>query len=135
VCIGLFFHSGSKFIIQACYIWQADAANWFISETGSLKMCDNPTNVIIHEVVHTGLDEPTTGLHLADIQRLLDCLNRLVNAGHTVIVIEHNLDVVKTAKWIIDLGPEGCEDGGFITADGTPEEVATVEASYTGQLL
>ncbi len=81
------------------------------------------------------LDEPTTGLHLADIQKLLDCLNKLVDAGHTVIVIEHNMDVIKTADWVIDLGPEGGDEGGFLVAAGTPEEVASVEASYTGQFL
>ena len=81
------------------------------------------------------LDEPTTGLHFADIQRLLDVLHRLVDAGNTVIVIEHNLDVIKTADWIVDLGPEGGEAGGTIIAEGTPEEVARVEASYTGRVL
>jgi excinuclease ABC subunit A len=81
------------------------------------------------------LDEPTTGLHFADIQRLLDVLHRLVEAGNTVIVIEHNLDVIKTADWIIDLGPEGGEGGGYVIAEGTPEEVAQVESSYTGQFL
>jgi excinuclease ABC subunit A len=81
------------------------------------------------------LDEPTTGLHFADIQRLLDVLHRLVDAGNTVIVIEHNLDVIKTADWIIDLGPEGGEEGGRIIAEGSPETVARVEESYTGQAL
>jgi excinuclease ABC subunit A len=81
------------------------------------------------------LDEPTTGLHFVDIQKLLDILHRLVDEGNTVIVIEHNLDVVKTADWIMDLGPEGGDEGGWITAEGTPEEVAGVEASYTGQAL
>ncbi|MGD8455408.1 MAG: excinuclease ABC subunit UvrA [Anaerolineales bacterium] len=81
------------------------------------------------------LDEPTTGLHLADIQRLLDCLNILVDAGNTVIVIEHNLEVIKTADWVIDLGPEGGDEGGYLVAEGTPEEVAIVEESYTGQFL
>jgi excinuclease ABC subunit A len=81
------------------------------------------------------LDEPTTGLHFADIQRLLDVLHRLVDAGNTVIVIEHNLDVIKTADWIIDLGPEGGENGGYIIAEGTPEEVAQNESSYTGKFL
>jgi excinuclease ABC subunit A len=81
------------------------------------------------------LDEPTTGLHFADIQRLLDVLHRLVDAGNTVIVIEHNLDVIKTADWIIDLGPEGGEEGGRIIAEGAPEIVATVQESYTGQVL
>jgi excinuclease ABC subunit A len=81
------------------------------------------------------LDEPTTGLHFADIQKLLDVLHRLTDAGNTVIVIEHNLDVIKTADWIIDLGPEGGDEGGHIIAQGTPEEVADVEESYTGQFL
>lgn len=81
------------------------------------------------------LDEPTTGLHFADIQRLLDVLHRLVDAGNTVVVIEHNLDVIKTADWIIDLGPEGGEEGGFIIAEGPPERVAQVPESYTGHFL
>jgi len=81
------------------------------------------------------LDEPTTGLHFADIQHLLNVLHRLVNAGNTVIVIEHNLDVIRTADWVIDLGPEGGEKGGYITAEGTPEQVAAIPASYTGRFL
>ncbi len=81
------------------------------------------------------LDEPTTGLHFADIQRLLDVLHRLVDAGNTVVVIEHNLDVIKTADWIIDLGPEGGDAGGYIIAEGPPEAVTQVETSYTGQFL
>ena len=81
------------------------------------------------------LDEPTTGLHFADIQKLLDVLHRLTDAGNTVIVIEHNLDVIKTADWIIDLGPEGGDGGGRIVAEGTPEQVAGVSESYTGQFL
>jgi excinuclease ABC subunit A len=81
------------------------------------------------------LDEPTTGLHFADIQKLLDVLHRLTDAGNTVIVIEHNLDVIKTADWIIDLGPEGGDGGGRIVAEGTPEQVAADSESYTGQFL
>jgi len=81
------------------------------------------------------LDEPTTGLHFADIQNLLNVLNRLVDAGNTVVVIEHNLDVIKTADYIIDLGPEGGEMGGEIVARGTPEEVSEVKDSYTGHFL
>jgi excinuclease ABC subunit A len=81
------------------------------------------------------LDEPTTGLHFADVQRLLDVLGRLVDAGNTVVVIEHNLDVIKTADHLIDLGPEGGEEGGEVVATGTPEEVAAVEGSYTGRFL
>jgi len=81
------------------------------------------------------LDEPTTGLHFADVQRLLDVLGRLVDAGNTVVVIEHNLDVIKTADRLIDLGPEGGEEGGEVVATGTPEEVAAVEDSYTGRFL
>ena len=81
------------------------------------------------------LDEPTTGLHAADVHKLIDVLQALVEAGNTVLVIEHNLDVIKTADHIIDLGPEGGDGGGFIVASGTPEEVAKVESSYTGQYL
>jgi excinuclease ABC subunit A len=81
------------------------------------------------------LDEPTTGLHFADVQRLLEVLSRLVDAGNTVIVIEHNLDVIKSADRIIDLGPEGGEEGGELIATGTPEEVAAVQTSYTGRYL
>jgi excinuclease ABC subunit A len=81
------------------------------------------------------LDEPTTGLHFADIEKLLDVLQRLVDAGNTVLVIEHNLDVIKQADWIVDLGPEGGEAGGEIVATGTPEDVAEVEGSFTGEFL
>ena len=81
------------------------------------------------------LDEPTTGLHFADIEQLLKVLHRLRNHGNTVVVIEHNLDVIKTADWIIDLGPEGGSGGGYILAEGTPEEVAEVNTSHTARFL
>ena len=81
------------------------------------------------------LDEPTTGLHFADIQRLLDIINMLVDQGNTVIVIEHNLDVIKSADYIIDLGPEGGENGGYLIAEGTPEDIINNPASYTGMFL
>ncbi|MCL0035758.1 ATP-binding cassette domain-containing protein [Thermodesulfovibrionales bacterium] len=81
------------------------------------------------------LDEPTTGLHFADIEKLLRVLSRLVDAGNTVLVIEHNLDVIKTADHIIDLGPEGGDDGGEVIATGTPEEIARNKNSYTGKFL
>ncbi len=81
------------------------------------------------------LDEPTTGLHFADIQKLLDVLNRLADAGNTIVVIEHNLDVIKTADWVIDLGPEGGDAGGEVVAVGTPEQIAAHPGSYTGQFL
>jgi excinuclease ABC subunit A len=81
------------------------------------------------------LDEPTTGLHLSDIQKLLDCLNKLVDNGHSVLVIEHHLDVIKSADYIIDMGPEGGSQGGYVVAEGTPEQVARCERSYTGRFL
>jgi excinuclease ABC subunit A len=81
------------------------------------------------------LDEPTTGLHFEDIRQLLDVINRLVDCGNTAIVIEHNLDVVRVADWIIDLGPEGGKGGGEIVAEGTPEDIKRSERSYTGKYL
>jgi excinuclease ABC subunit A len=81
------------------------------------------------------LDEPTTGLHFADVDRLLSVLQRLVDTGNTIVVIEHNLDVIKSADWVIDLGPEGGDAGGCVIAEGTPEQVAEIEQSYTGHFL
>jgi excinuclease ABC subunit A len=81
------------------------------------------------------LDEPTTGLHFEDIRKLLTVLSRLVDQGNTVLVIEHNLDVIKTADWLIDLGPEGGSGGGMVLVEGTPEKVAATKKSYTGQFL
>ena len=81
------------------------------------------------------LDEPTTGLHFADVHKLIEILHRLADGGNTVIVIEHNLDVIKTADYIIDMGPEGGDGGGMVIARGTPEEVAKIPESYTGQYI
>ena len=81
------------------------------------------------------LDEPTTGLHNADVKRLLSILNRLVDAGNSMVIIEHNLDVVKSADWLIDMGPEGGAGGGTVVATGTPEQVSKVEKSWTGKYL
>ncbi|MBQ8913881.1 MAG: ABC-ATPase UvrA, partial [Lachnospiraceae bacterium] len=81
------------------------------------------------------LDEPTTGLHFADVHKLVNILQKLCEGGNTVVVIEHNLDVIKTADYIIDMGPEGGENGGTVVATGTPEEVAKIKKSYTGQYL
>src|SRR5205807_6249665 len=81
------------------------------------------------------LDEPTTGLHFDDIRKLLEVLNRLVDLGNTVIVVEHNLDVIKTADWVIDLGPEAGDAGGRVVAEGTPEDVAACPGSHTGAVL
>jgi excinuclease ABC subunit A len=81
------------------------------------------------------LDEPTTGLHVDDVKRLLHVINQLVNKGNTVLIIEHNMDVIKSADWIIDLGPEGGDAGGTVVATGTPREVAKIKSSYTGHYL
>jgi excinuclease ABC subunit A len=81
------------------------------------------------------LDEPTTGLHFEDVRKLLEVLQALVDTGNTIIVIEHNLEVIKTADWVIDLGPEGGEGGGYIVAAGTPEDISKAKDSYTGAFL
>ena len=81
------------------------------------------------------LDEPTTGLHFADVQKLLDVLNRLVNLGNTVVVIEHNMDIIKNSDWLIDLGPEGGDEGGRIVTVGTPFDVSKSPGSYTGKIF
>ena len=81
------------------------------------------------------MDEPTTGLHMADVDKLIGVLQRLTETGNSVLVIEHNLDVIKVADYLIDLGPEGGDKGGEIVCEGTPEEVAACEKSYTGQFL
>ena len=81
------------------------------------------------------LDEPTTGLHIADVHKLINILHKLVESGNTVVVIEHNLDFIKTADHIIDLGPEGGDKGGYIVGEGTPEEICKIKESYTGEYL
>jgi excinuclease ABC subunit A len=103
-------------------------------EAQRVKLAKELSRVATGDTVYI-LDEPTTGLHFADIQKLLDVLHRLTDAGNTVIVIEHNLDVIKSADWIIDLGPEGGDDGGQIIATGTPEQIAQVASSHTGEFL
>jgi excinuclease ABC subunit A len=103
-------------------------------EAQRIKLAKELSKVATGQTLYM-LDEPTTGLHFADIEKLLDVLQRLVDAGNTVLVIEHNLDVIKQADWLIDLGPEGGEAGGEIVATGTPEQVAEVEESFTGQYL
>jgi excinuclease ABC subunit A len=103
-------------------------------EAQRVKLARELARVSTGDTVYV-LDEPTTGLHFADIQKLLDVLHRLTDAGNTVIVIEHNLDVIKTADWLIDLGPEGGDEGGQIVAEGTPERVSMSNQSYTGAFL
>jgi excinuclease ABC subunit A len=103
-------------------------------EAQRVKLAKELARVSTGDTVYI-LDEPTTGLHFADIQKLLDVLHRLTDAGNTVIVIEHNLDVIKTADWLVDLGPEGGDAGGYIITQGTPEQVAQVPESYTGRFV
>jgi len=103
-------------------------------EAQRVKLATELSKVATGETLYI-LDEPTTGLHFADVERLLDVLSRLVDAGNTIVVIEHNLDVIKSADWIVDLGPEGGDEGGEIIAAGTPEQVATERRSYTGRFL
>jgi len=103
-------------------------------EAQRIKLATELSKVATGDTLYI-LDEPTTGLHFADVQRLLEVLGRLVDAGNSVVVIEHNLDVIKTADWLVDLGPEGGDEGGQIVATGTPEEIAAVAGSYTGRFL
>ncbi|MFH0764949.1 MAG: excinuclease ABC subunit UvrA [Calditrichota bacterium] len=103
-------------------------------EAQRIKLSSELSKVATGRTIYI-LDEPTTGLHFADIRQLLEVLQQLVNKGNTVLVIEHNLDVIKTADWIVDLGPEGGDEGGQIIAEGSPEAVALVKESYTGQFL
>ena len=103
-------------------------------ESQRLKLSLELSDWKLHDMLYI-LDEPTTGLHMDDVKKLLNVLNALVNAGNTVVVVEHNLDVIKTADWVIDLGPEGGEEGGRIVAQGTPEDVAKTGQSHTGRYL
>ena len=103
-------------------------------EAQRLKLCRELAKSTKGQTLYV-LDEPTTGLHFKDIQALLGAISRLIDLGHSVLVIEHNLDVIKTADWIIDLGPEGGDGGGQIVATGTPEEITKKKKSHTGKYL
>ncbi|MFN3283987.1 MAG: ATP-binding cassette domain-containing protein, partial [Pseudothermotoga sp.] len=103
-------------------------------ESQRVKIASELKKVATGKTVYI-LDEPTVGLHFEDVKKLIGVLHRLVDKGNTVVVIEHNLDVIKNADYIIDLGPEGGDEGGYIVACGTPEEVARVQSSYTGRFL
>ena len=124
------------FTDQAAFFEGADGAQ--MREQGWRSLLENLAKELSRR--QTGktlyiLDEPTTGLHFEDVRRLLEVLTSLVELGNTVVVIEHNLDVIKTADWIIDLGPEGGERGGQLIASGTPEEIVRNQKSYTAQAL
>ena len=103
-------------------------------EAQRIKLATELSKVATGRTIYI-LDEPTTGLHFADVQKLVTILHQLVEAGNTVVVIEHNLDVIKTGDYIIDMGPEGGDKGGSVVVQGTPEEVARHKTSYTGQYL
>ena len=103
--------------------------------SGGMKQRLSIAQAIINDPQILLLDEPTTGLHMADVDKLIDVLQRLADTGNSIVVIEHNLDVIKSCDYIIDLGPEGGDNGGTIVATGTPKEVSKVEKSYTGQFL
>ena len=133
-------HNGARAFPAAC-----EACRTFRSNGGIVVLISNaprPFTAVVPHLTSLGgerllyiLDEPTTGLHFDDIAKLLAAFRKLLEAGHTLVVIEHNLDVIKVADWIIDLGPEGGEDGGQLVAMGTPEQVAHVPASHTGRFL
>jgi excinuclease ABC subunit A len=117
------------------YITLGQASNTLSGgEAQRIKLATELSRVDTGKTVYI-LDEPTTGLHFDDIRKLLAVLGRLVDLGNTVLVIEHNLDVMKSADWIIDLGPEGGDAGGQVVATGTPEEIAAIEGNYTGLFL
>ena len=103
-------------------------------EAQRLKICSEMGAAVKENFLYI-LDEPTVGLHFADVQALLNILNRLVETGNTVLLIEHNLDIVKAADWIVDIGPEGGDRGGRIIFEGTPEDIVKAEGSYTGKYL
>ncbi|MGC3973564.1 MAG: hypothetical protein QM771_04175 [Nitrospira sp.] len=138
------FFSGSPKLTEKLYLLSSiglgylrlgQAANTLSGgEAQRLKIAAELKDPLAHNQLYI-LDEPTTGLHLDDIKKLLAVLHKLVDAGNTLIVVEHNLDVIKTADWIIDLGPEGGEAGGQIVAEGRPEQVAKVAQSHTGRFL
>src|SRR5262249_1401601 len=112
----------------------ASATTLSRGEAQRLKVAAELKNSSAKDMLYI-MDEPTTGLHFDDVKKLLAVLHKLVNAGNTLVVVEHNLDVIKSADWVIDLGPEGGAAGGRIVAEGRPEQVAKVEASHTGRFL
>ena len=119
-----------KDVLTSIFIRDAGYEHYYLAVKLATELSKRSTGRTIYI-----LDEPTTGLHTDDVKKLLEVLQRLVDAGNTVLVIEHNLDVIKSADYLIDLGPEGGSGGGTLVACGTPEEVAACEASYTGQYL
>jgi len=132
---GLFLKLKTLFDVGLGYIQLGQSATSLSGgEAQRVKLATELSKKATGETLYI-LDEPTTGLHFADIQHLLNVLHRLVDAGNTIVIIEHNLEVIKNADWVIDLGPDGGDAGGYIVAEGTPEDLARVEGSFTGQYL
>src|SRR2546422_8439437 len=132
--LGFFFFSSRRRHTRCSRDWSSDVCSSDLGEAQRIKLAKELSKRQTGRTLYI-LDEPTTGLHFDDVRKLLDVLQRLVSLGNTVLIIEHNLDVIKQGDWIIDLGPEGGDAGGRIVVQGSPETVARNKKSYTGQVL